>query len=69
MRFLLPRLVVVLPFLLTALLLPMVLELCGRTVLMDDGRIIAADTASNLLRDGELLRAHRLELPYGIAPG
>lgn len=46
--------------------LPMVLELCSRTVLMDHGRIVADRPTRHLLTDTDLLAAHRLELPYGL---
>jgi cobalt/nickel transport system ATP-binding protein len=45
--------------------LPMVLELCPRTVLMDAGRVVANGTSAELLGDAALLAAHRLELPFG----
>jgi cobalt/nickel transport system ATP-binding protein len=45
--------------------LPMVLELCPRTVLVDGGRVVADGTTSDILADAELLADHRLELPYG----
>ena len=46
--------------------LPLVLELCPRTVLMDRGRIVADGPTVDLLSDAQLLAAHRLELPYGL---
>jgi cobalt/nickel transport system ATP-binding protein len=46
--------------------LPLVLELCPRTVLMDRGRIVADGPTLSLLSDAQLLAAHRLELPYGL---
>lgn len=48
--------------------LPLVLELCPRTVLVDGGRVVADGPSDELLRDEDLLAAHRLELPYGLAP-
>ena len=48
--------------------LPYALELCPRAVILDDGRIVADGTTRDLLADEELLRAHRLELPYGFDP-
>lgn len=45
--------------------LPMVLELCPRTVLVDGGRVVADGPSSELLGDADLLAAHRLELPFG----
>jgi cobalt/nickel transport system ATP-binding protein len=46
--------------------LPLVLELCPRTVLMDAGRVVADGPTRQLLADADLLAAHRLELPYGL---
>jgi cobalt/nickel transport system ATP-binding protein len=55
--------------------LPLVLELCPRTVLVDAGRVVADGPSEVLLADEVLLAAHRLELPYarrtgtrGVAP-
>jgi cobalt/nickel transport system ATP-binding protein len=47
--------------------LPMVLELCPRTVLVDGGRVVANGPSEDLLGDAVLLAAHRLELPFGHA--
>jgi cobalt/nickel transport system ATP-binding protein len=35
---------------------------------MDGGRIVADGSTPDLLADDALLRAHRLELPYGFDP-
>jgi cobalt/nickel transport system ATP-binding protein len=48
--------------------LPYALQLCERSVLMDDGRIVADAPTRDLLADGELMQRHRLELPYGFDP-
>lgn len=48
--------------------LPLALELCPRVVILDDGQIVAAGPARRILADEALLRAHRLELPYGVRP-
>jgi cobalt/nickel transport system ATP-binding protein len=48
--------------------LPYAWQLCPRSVLLDDGVIAADRPTSQLLTDEELLRAHRLELPYGFDP-
>jgi cobalt/nickel transport system ATP-binding protein len=47
--------------------LPYALELCERAVIIDDGVIVADGPTEVLLADADLLRAHRLELPYGFA--
>lgn len=47
--------------------LPFALEMCPRTVVMDRGRIVANDDTPRILRNGQLLKQHRLELPYGFA--
>jgi cobalt/nickel transport system ATP-binding protein len=44
------------------------LELCPRTVLLDDGRVVADGPTGEVLGDPDLLRAHRLELPGPPAP-
>ncbi len=48
--------------------LPYALQLCPRSVLMDDGRIVASGATRGLLADQQLMAAHRLELPYGFDP-
>ncbi|MGW6456415.1 energy-coupling factor ABC transporter ATP-binding protein [Streptomyces sp. NPDC055078] len=49
--------------------LPYALELCPRAVILSEGVIAADGRTQELLCDGELMRAHRLELPFGFAPG
>jgi cobalt/nickel transport system ATP-binding protein len=48
--------------------LPYALELCPRSVILSDGVIVADDSTVALLSDPELLRRHRLELPFGFDP-
>jgi cobalt/nickel transport system ATP-binding protein len=48
--------------------LPYALELCPRSVVLSGGTVVADGTTSDLLSDEELLREHRLELPYGFDP-
>jgi cobalt/nickel transport system ATP-binding protein len=48
--------------------LPFVLELCPRSLIIDQGRIVADGETHQLLLDRELLARHRLELPYGFDP-
>ena len=40
------------------------LELCSRALIMDEGEIVAAGETARLLGDEQLLRQHRLEMPY-----
>ncbi len=46
--------------------LPYALQLCPRAVVLDDGVVVADGPTRELLSDTELLRRHRLELPYGF---
>ncbi|MGH8884422.1 MAG: energy-coupling factor ABC transporter ATP-binding protein [Egibacteraceae bacterium] len=48
--------------------LPYALELCPRAVVMNEGVIVADGPTAQILADGELMRANRLELPYGFNP-
>ena len=48
--------------------LPFALELCPRSLVMDEGRIVAADDTAEILGDDALMKAHRLELPYRFDP-
>jgi len=48
--------------------LPYALQLCPRSVLLDEGRVVADGSTRDLLADAGLMRAHRLELPYGFDP-
>ncbi|MFC7533761.1 energy-coupling factor ABC transporter ATP-binding protein [Actinoplanes sp. GCM10030250] len=48
--------------------LPYALELCPRSVILDAGRIEADGPTGSLLADRELMRGHRLELPFGFNP-
>ena len=45
--------------------LPFALQLCERSVILSDGRIVADGPTRALLADPETLAAHRLELPFG----
>jgi cobalt/nickel transport system ATP-binding protein len=48
--------------------LPYALELCPRAVVLSGGTVVADGRTQELLSDDELMRAHRLELPYGFDP-
>ncbi|MFI6521003.1 energy-coupling factor ABC transporter ATP-binding protein [Spirillospora sp. NPDC050679] len=48
--------------------LPYAAELCPRSVVLSDGVIAADAPTPDLLADDALLRAHRLELPFGFDP-
>ncbi|MEU9475412.1 ABC transporter ATP-binding protein [Streptomyces sp. NPDC048191] len=48
--------------------LPYALELCPRSLVLSDGVIAADGPTGELLCDAELMRAHRLELPFGFDP-
>lgn len=49
--------------------LPLALELCPRSAIMRDGRIVADGPTRELLADPGLLEENRLELPYGFTLG
>jgi cobalt/nickel transport system ATP-binding protein len=48
--------------------LPYALELCPRSLVMNEGRIIADGSTRQILSDRELMKANRLELPLGFDP-
>ncbi|HEX4976730.1 MAG TPA: ABC transporter ATP-binding protein [Nocardioides sp.] len=48
--------------------LPYALELCPRSVVLSDGVVVADGSTYDVLTDSELMRAHRLELPFGFDP-
>src|SRR3712207_3364748 len=48
--------------------LPYALELCPRSVLLSGGAVVADGPTKDVLTDDTLMRAHRLELPYGFDP-
>ena len=47
--------------------LDMILDTCERVILLDKGRIVADGKTEEILRDQELLEAHRMELPFCFA--
>jgi cobalt/nickel transport system ATP-binding protein len=46
--------------------LEMILETCGRTLLLDHGRLEADGPTRTLLADAALMEAHGLEVPYSL---
>ncbi|MFL6003897.1 MAG: energy-coupling factor ABC transporter ATP-binding protein, partial [Nocardioides sp.] len=48
--------------------LPYALELCPRSVVLHEGTVVADGTTYDVLTDEALMRAHRLELPFGFDP-
>ena len=48
--------------------LPYALELCPRSLVINDGRIIADGPTSEILSNRDLMKANRLELPLGFDP-
>ncbi len=48
--------------------LPYALELCPRALVMNHGVIVGDGPTVGILSDEELMRANRLELPYGFFP-
>ena len=47
--------------------LDMILDTCRRVILLDRGRIVADGPTEEILRNKELLEAHRMELPFCLA--
>ena len=47
--------------------LDMILDTCGRVILISEGRIAADGPAREILTDRELLEANRMELPFCFA--
>jgi cobalt/nickel transport system ATP-binding protein len=48
--------------------LPYALELCERSLVINNGRIVADGPTATILGDRELMRSNRLELPFGFDP-
>src|SRR5207342_3412031 len=48
--------------------LPYALELCPRSVVLSDGVVAADGPTADILGNDALMKAHRLELPYGFDP-
>jgi len=48
--------------------LPYALELCPRALVLSEGVVVADGPTRTILSNTTLMRAHRLELPYGFDP-
>jgi len=48
--------------------LPYALELCERAIILDGGIVAAEGRTVDVLSNADLMRAHRLELPFGFDP-
>ncbi|MBB5022521.1 energy-coupling factor ABC transporter ATP-binding protein [Desulfurispira natronophila] len=48
--------------------LELVLEVCSRVVLLDDGEIVAEGDPRKIMADEELMRAHGQEKPHSLVP-
>jgi cobalt/nickel transport system ATP-binding protein len=48
--------------------LPYALELCPRSVVLSGGSVVADGATYDILTNGALMAAHRLELPFGFDP-
>jgi cobalt/nickel transport system ATP-binding protein len=49
--------------------LDLILDVCGRAILLDRGQVAADGPAAEMLRDARLLESHGLELPLSVASG
>lgn len=47
--------------------LPYAFEICQRSLILNQGEIVADDSTVNILRNEKLLTANRLELPHGFS--
>ena len=48
--------------------LELVLEVCGRVVLMDEGRIVADGNSHEIMGNDKLMEAHGQEKPHSLVP-
>lgn len=46
--------------------LPFALQVCERAIVLDEGRVVADGPIRSIVADDDLMRRHRLELPYGM---
>ena len=47
--------------------LPMALEICSRSIILNNGKITADDDTYKILRNEKIMSENRLELPFGFA--
>ena len=48
--------------------LPYALELCPRALVLSEGAVVADGPTRTILSDAQLMKEHRLELPFGFDP-
>jgi len=48
--------------------LELILEVCDRIVLLDEGRVVASGVPRRLMQDTDLMEAHGLERPHSLLP-
>jgi len=48
--------------------LELILEVCDRVVLIDDGRVVADGAPRDIMGDGKLMEAHGQEKPHSLVP-
>ena len=48
--------------------LELILEVCDRAILMDEGRIVVNGDPRQVMGDVELMEAHGLERPHSLVP-
>ena len=47
--------------------LPMALEICGRSIILNNGKVTADTDTYKILKDEKIMSDNRLELPFGFA--
>jgi cobalt/nickel transport system ATP-binding protein len=48
--------------------LELILEVCQRVVLLDEGRLVAGGAPRELMGNGALMEAHGMERPHSLVP-